>query len=152
MNRSEPRSLVMNFRTVIFALVIACTALVASGCGESKEEKAQDKVCKARAGIKSEVDSLGKLTPTTVTIDGVRSSVDSIKADLKTIGNAQADLSGDRRSELKAANTAFTASIRKIAENVLRSQSIEEAKTQLTAAVDTLGASYKSTLATFDCS
>src|SRR4051812_28521972 len=115
----------MTTRTAIAVLALTvCTALVATGCGESKEDKAQAQVCKARSGIKSEVESLGKLTPTTVTIDGVRSSFDSIKADLKTIGDARGDLSDDRRSELKAANSAFAASIRDIGASVLQSQSI----------------------------
>ena len=142
----------MNRRTVAVALaVIVLTALAASGCGESDEEKAQNRVCDARAGIASEVESLGGLTPSTVTADAVRDSVDSIRVDLKAIGEAQDDVSDERRDDLKAANTAFAASIREVGANVLRSQSVEEARTQLTAAADTLAASYRSTLGTFDC-
>jgi hypothetical protein len=139
----------MNRRTVVVALAVV--ALAASGCGESEEEKAQNQVCDARAGIASEVESLGALTPSTVTADAVRDSVDSIKADLKEIGEARDDVSEARREDLKAANTAFAASIREIGANVLRSQSVEEARTQLTTSVDTLAASYRSTLGTFDC-
>jgi cell division septation protein DedD len=142
----------MTMRTVLVAFpVIVLTALAASGCGESDEQKAQNRVCDARAGIASEVESLGALTPTTVTADAVRDSFESIRADLKAIGEAQADVSDERRDDLKAANTAFAASIREIGANVLQSQSVDAARTQLTTALDTLASSYRSTLGTFDC-
>jgi cell division septation protein DedD len=142
----------MNLRTVVIALaVIVLTALAASGCGESDEVKAQERVCDARAGIASEVESLGGLTPSTITADAVRDSVDSIKGDLKEVGDARDDVSDERRDELEDANTAFTASIREIGANALRSQSVDEAQTQLTAAVDTVAASYRSTLGAYDC-
>jgi hypothetical protein len=131
--------------------VILFMALAASGCGESAEEKAESKVCDARAGIASEVKSLSELTPATVTADAVRDSVNSIRADLKDIRAEQADVREERRDDLKAANTAFRASVREVGATVLRSQSAEEARTQLTAAVDTLAASYRSTLGAFDC-
>ena len=139
----------MNRRTIA---VIGLTALAASGCGESDEEKAQARVCDARAGIASEVKSLDALTPSTLTADAIRESVDSIKADLKTIGDARSDVSDERRKDLEAANEALVASIREIGANVLRSQSVEEARTQLSASVDSLAATYRSTLGTFDCS
>ena len=142
----------MNIRTAVLALaLIVLTALAASGCGESDEEKAQARVCDARAGIASEIETLGALTPATITADAVRESVESIRVDLKAIGEARADVSDERREDLDAANAAFTASIRNVGANVLRSQSVEEARTQLTAAADTLAASYRSTLGTYDC-
>jgi hypothetical protein len=142
----------MNRRTVVVApVVIVLTALGAGGCGESAEEKAESNVCDARASIASEVKSLGELTPTTVTADAVRGSVKSIRADLKTIRAEQADVRDERRADLKAANSAFTGSVREIAATVLRSQSVEEARTELTGAVDTLATSYRSTLGAFDC-
>jgi hypothetical protein len=142
----------MTKRTVVVALaVFALTALAASGCGESDEQKAQNRVCDARAGIASEVEALGGLTPSTVTADAVRDSVDSIRADLKAIGEARTDVGDGRRDDLQAANTAFAASIREVGASVLRSQSVEDARSQLTASLDTLAAAYRSTLGTFDC-
>ena len=100
---------------------------------------------------REEVEALGKLTPTTITADAVRDSVDTIRDDLEEIGEARDELSEDRREELKAANDAFAAAVRDVAENVLRSTSVADAKTQLTAAADALAESYRSTLGTFDC-
>jgi hypothetical protein len=142
----------MKSRTVPAALAVTVlTALAASSCGESAEEKAQTKVCDARAGISSEIESLRGLSAATVTTEAVRESVESIRADLKDISAARGDLSDERRDDLQAANSAFTGSIREIGANVLRSQSVEDARAQLTGAADTLAASYRSTLGTFDC-
>ena len=142
----------MTSRAPVVGLVaFVLTALIASGCGESDEEKAQARICDARSGISSEVESLRGLTASTVTADAVRDSLESIRVDLKAIGEARADMSDERREDLDAANTAFAASIRNVGANVLRSQSVEEARTQLTAAADTLAASYRSTLGAYDC-
>ena len=142
----------MTRRNIVVTLAVSvATALAASGCGESDEEKAEARVCDARAGIESELKSLGALTPATITSDAVSKSLESIRTDLKAIGEARADVSADSRKELQAANTAFVATFRQIGENVLRSQSAEDAKTQLTAAADTLAATYRGSLATFDC-
>jgi hypothetical protein len=141
----------MTRRTVVVLAVTVATTLAASGCGESDEEKAQARVCDARAGIESELKSLGALTPATVTSEAVSKSVESIRTDLKAIGEARADVSDDRRKELQSANTAFVATFREIGANVLRSQSAEDARTQLTAAADTLASTYRDTLGTFDC-
>ena len=138
----------MNIRIV--AIVLAAGAVGA--CGESDADKAQNQVCDARARIATEVETLEKLSGTTVTADAIRTSLESIRGDLETIGDARADLSEDRREELKAANDAFAAEIRDVGANVLRSTSVADAKTQLTAAADALAASYRSTLAEFDCS
>jgi hypothetical protein len=137
----------MNARIV--AVVLAAGALGA--CGESDADKAQDQVCDARARIATEVETLQQLGPQTVTADAVRESVESIRGDLEDIGKARGDVSEDRREELRAANETFTAEIRDVGANVLRSTSVADAKTQLTAAVDALAATYRSTLANFDC-
>jgi hypothetical protein len=141
----------MTVRTAVVAPAVLVLALTASACGESDEEKAQKRVCDARAGISTEVDKLGALTPSTVTADAIRGSVESIRGELKEIGEARADVSDDRRADLKAANTAFTATIREVGANVLRSTSAEDAKAQLKTAADDLAASYRSTLGRYDC-
>src|SRR5687767_5434396 len=139
---------------IILVLVVAAGAavlLIGFG-GESEEEKAQASVCDARARISTEVETLQKLTPETITADSVSASVDTIRDDLQEIGDASDELSEDRRNELKAANDAFVAQVRTIAQTVLRETSAADAKVQLKAAADGLAESYRSTLGEFDCS
>jgi hypothetical protein len=138
---------------VIVALVVAAgaAALLIGSCGESSEDKAQASVCDARARISTEVDTLKKLSPDSVTADAVSSSVDSIRGDLEEIGDSRDDLSEDRRNELKAANDAFVGEVRDVAQNVLRSTSAADAKTQLQNASNGLVEAYSSTLGTYDC-
>ena len=139
---------------VILALVVAvgAAALLIGLSGESGEEKAQSDVCDARAKISTEVETLQKLTPETVTTDAVSASVDAIRGDLEEIRDASDELSQDRRNELKAANDAFVAEVTAIASTVLRETTAADAKAQLTTAADELAATYRSTLGEFDCS
>ena len=67
---------------VVLAL-LACLAVGA--CGQSKQDKAKSTVCDARADISKQVDKLKGLTPSTVTIDGVQSSLKAISSDLSKI-------------------------------------------------------------------
>lgn len=126
-------------------------ALVGCG-GDSAEEKAQSKVCDARAGIQKSIGSLKDLSASTVTTDGVKQQLDSIRSDLETLRNAQGDLNGDRKKALQKANSEFASTIRGVAQTVLRSTSAQDAKTQLQQAADQLESTYKSTLSPIDCS
>ena len=134
---------------IVAALAVAVVALGA--CGESKQDKAQNRVCDARANISKQVDTLKGLTPSTATTDQIQSSLQSIGDSLKTIGEAQSDLNADRRKEIQAANQQFTAQLQDIGSTVLRSTSLSEAESRLKAAVDKLSQSYETTLATVDC-
>ena len=131
--------------------VLGAAVLGLAACGESEEDKAQNRVCDARADISKEVETLKGLTPSTATTDQIQKSVRAIGDSLKSIGEAQADLNADRRKEVQAANQALAADLRDIGSTVLRSPSVAEAKTQLQAAVDKLGESYDATLAKVDC-
>lgn len=134
--------------TVAIALL---AALVLAACGESKEDKAREQVCDARADIDRQVQGLRQLTPSTVTADAVRQSVEAIRGDLGKIRDAQGDLSEERRQEVQDANDAFAAEVSGVASTVLRSTSVEEARSQLRAAADQLAESYRTTLAQVDC-
>ena len=136
-------------RTV--AVLAAAAALALGACGSSEEDQARDDVCDARADIERQVNELKELTPSTATVDQVRENVEAIGNDLRKIGEAQGQLSDERRSEIQAANQALTAELREIGSTILRSTSVEEARAQLEAAVTQLGASYSNTLAKFDC-
>jgi Tfp pilus assembly protein PilP len=133
------------------AAVVVATALALGACGTSKEDEAKQQVCDARADIEREVNDLKQQTPSTVTLDAVKQSVQAIGDDLRKMGDAQADLSDERRSEVQKANEAFAAQIREIGSTVLRSSSVEEAQAQLETAVTDLQQTYGATLAKVDC-
>ena len=134
------------------AAVAVTTSLALGGCGTSKEDEANNQVCDARADIQQQVDSLKQMSASTVTLDSVKNSVQAIGNDLKKIADAQGDLSQERRSQLQEANKAFATDLKDIGSTVLRSTSLEEAKTQLQQAVTKLSDTYSSTLAKVDCS
>ena len=133
----------------IASVVLAAVALAA--CGESDADKASAEVCEARDSINSEVQSLQKLTPQTVTTDAVRGSVDAIRGDLEQIGDARADLSDDLRKEVEAANEAFGAELREVASTILRSTSVEEAKARIETSADQLAEAYRTSLGSVGC-
>jgi hypothetical protein len=130
--------------------LLAALALAACG-GESQEDQARDQVCDARADIDRQVKTLQGLTPATVTVDAVRESVEAITNDLGEIRDAQGDLGDERRQEVEAATDAFAAEVGEVGSTILRSTSVEEARSQLGAAADQLAESYRTTLGAVDC-
>ena len=127
-------------------------AVVLAGCGESKEETAQSSVCDAKAGIQKQVQELDGLTASTVTLDGVKSSLKTIGDDLTKLKDAQGDLSGDRKDEAEKAWQTFRTEVKSVRENLLTSLSAADAKQQLATAFDDLAASFRSAFAPVDCS
>jgi hypothetical protein len=136
-------------RSTIVMLLVAAIAVAA--CGQSKEDKAKSQVCDARADVRKQVDELKGLTPSTVTLDGVKANLTAIRNDLGKISSAQSDLSDSRRQQVQSANKAFTDQVRATVQNVGRSLSVADAKTQLQGAVTDLAASYQQTLGRIDC-
>ena len=137
-------------RTLCGCLVVL--AVVLAGCGESKEDKAQSSVCDARTDIQKQVDELDGLTASTVTLDGVKSNLQSIGDDLTKIKDAQRDLSGDRKNEAEQAWQTFRTEVNGIRENLLTSLSAADAKQQLASSFDALAASFRSAFEPVDCS
>jgi hypothetical protein len=125
---------------------------VLAGCGESKEETAQNSVCDAKAGIEKQVQELDGLTASTVTLDGVKGNLQSIGNDLTKFKDAQGDLSGDRKAEAETAWQTFRAEVKTIRENLLTSLSAADAKQQLASSFDNLAASFRSAFGPVDCS
>src|SRR6187200_185526 len=117
-------------------LAVLMLALALGACGESDEEKAQNKVCDAKSDIGKQVNELKGLTAATVTTDAVTQNLNAIKGDLQDISDAQSDLSSDRRSETEAANKEFTSSVQRIAGEVGRSLSAADAKAQIVTALN----------------
>ena len=136
-------------RASVALLLVAALGIAA--CGESDQDKAQKKVCTARANIAKQVDELKSLTPATATIDGVRGNVTAIQDNLKDIASAQGTLSPDRRARVKSATDQFTARLQTIVQQAVQSLSLSDARTQLQAAVTDLVRAYRDTLATIDC-
>ena len=138
-------------RAACSVLAVVMLVFVLGACGESDEEKAQNKVCDARDDINKQVDELKSLTPSTVTADGVTQNLDAIKTDLTDISDAQSDLSSDRRSEAEAANESFTSSVKRIASQLGSSLSASDAKAQVATALQQLEASYQKVFAPLSC-
>ena len=136
-------------RSLVIGLVLA-TGLAA--CGESDEEKAQNEVCDARADIQKQVDELSGLSLETATLDGVQKNLTALRDDLRQIGDAQGDLSDERRQQVESATKEFTSQLQSIAADIGRSLSVADARTQLEAAFDQLASSYRQSFAKVDCS
>ena len=136
----------------IAAALIASLALAATGCGsDSAQERAQSKVCDARANIQKSIDSLKDLSLSTATADGIRTQLEGIRKDLGTIRDAQGDLNQDRQSDLQKANAEFADTIKSTAQTVLRSTSAQDAEAEIQKAANQLESTYKSTLSPIDC-
>ena len=134
------------------SLVCALAVTVAlAGCGESKEDKAQDTVCDARADVQKQVDELKDTTVTTGTLDGVQANLKAIGDGLQKMAKARADLTGDRRAELQKATSAFRAEITEVGRTLVTSVSLSDGKQRIQAALQSLAESYKTAFAPIDC-
>jgi uncharacterized protein YjbJ (UPF0337 family) len=145
------RAYVPGMRTAYSTIAVVTIALGLGACGQSAEEKAQAKVCDARDDISKQVDELTNMTAATVTMDAVKQNLDAIRNDLKEISEAQSDLSGDRRSEVEAANKKFASSVKETASQALSSMSASDAKTALATSAEQLKASYQDAFAPVNC-
>jgi two-component SAPR family response regulator len=132
-------------------VMLLFTAIAVTACGQSKEDKAKAQVCDARADVQKQVNELSGLTASTATVDGVTANLQTIRDDLGKITDAQSNLSDDRRQKVESANKAFTGEVKSVVQNVGRSLSVADAKTQLTDATTQLASSYKQTLGQIDC-
>jgi len=137
-------------RAVVVPLVLVAGAL--GGCGDSAADDASAKVCAARDDIAKQVDKLKGLTLTTATTDAVGTGLEAIKTDLSTISKARGDLSDERREDVDAANSEFSAAVTDIAATVGGSTSIAAAGADLKQAFQQLAASYKTSFGEIDCS
>ena len=110
-------------RATFCALAIATLVLALSACGDDSsgekastptpQEQAQTTVCDARADISAQVDELKGLTAATVTKDGVKQSLETIKKSLSDISGAQSEPRGDRPAS--DAKTALVTALQQLA-------------------------------------
>jgi hypothetical protein len=140
----------MRAATSIALALLATLALTA--CGESDQQKAENTVCDARAGISKQVDALKSVTPSTFTVDDVSKRLSSIRGDLKSIKGAQQQLGDERRAQVKSANQAFEAKLSSVRKQLLTSLSTQDAKAEVTTSLQQLATTYKKTYAKVDCS
>jgi uncharacterized phage infection (PIP) family protein YhgE len=136
----------------LFPLVLLLMAFAATGCGESKSDKAMAQVCSARDDITKQLDDLKNLTITTATTSQVSDSLQAIQNDLRKIGDARKDLADEDRQQVEKANQAFASSVRKTFADVGTKMSLQDAATQLKAAFQDLADSYRNTFGRISCS
>ncbi|MFT4049252.1 MAG: hypothetical protein QM648_05360 [Solirubrobacterales bacterium] len=139
---------------IVFGSILAVAALglvVYFATHTSKEEKALQAVCTARADIATRVQNLASTTVTNFTVDGFKDDVNGIASDLKTIKNNQADLGVDRKAQIQQANAKFGSAVTGILKSFGTSLSIANAKEKFQTAGQQLIASYKQTLEPVDC-
>jgi hypothetical protein len=133
--------------------VVLAIVLAVSACGgDSAEERAQKKVCSARADIKQQVDELKSTTISTASLDGVQSNLQAIGKSLSQISGAQKDLKGDRRQEVQKANQTFKSEVAEVGRQLVTSLSASDAEQQIQTALQGLSSSYEKVLAPIDCS
>jgi hypothetical protein len=133
-------------------LIVALSALLLASCGgKSDEEQAKDDACTAVADIGTQVNQLQGYELTTVTADKVKGNVNAINSDLAQIKDSLPDVSSDLRGQLQDATNAFTAQISQLVSSVGQSTSLQQAATQLNAAVKQLQQSYQSAFASVSC-
>src|SRR5262245_54687743 len=123
----------------------------AASQGGSQQDKTMSQVCSARADIKKQVDTLSSLTASTVTLDGVKASLQSIRDDLQQIASAQGELTGDRKQAIQQANADFKTTLESVGSTLLKSLSASDAGDQLKSAATELKTGYEKALAPIDC-
>ncbi len=140
--------------TLVILALCALTPFAVAACGSSDDSaaEAQAQVCSATADIEKQVADLKSMTGSTVTVDAVKTDLEAIKNDVETIAGAVPELAQEKKQQVQAANQTFTTQAVTILNNVLRSQSVSDAKAQLASAVSTLETTYKQTLGTLGCS
>jgi hypothetical protein len=134
------------------AIVAGLLALLPVACGESEEEKAQNRVCDARADIQKRVDDLAALTITSASIDDVTSNLRAIRDDLEKIAAEREELAPEQRQEVDQAAKSFRSELEAAAKDVVSgAASGEEAGARVGSALDQLANSFRKAYGPLDC-
>jgi hypothetical protein len=140
----------MRRRTIAILALLSVALLVA--CGESDEEKAQDRACDARADIEKRVDDLAGLTITTASIDDVTNNLKAIRDDLEKIAAERDDLAPEQRDAVDQAAKSFRSELETAAKDVVSgAASGEEAGARIGSALDDLAKSFREAYGPVDC-
>ena len=132
-------------------MLVLLVAVVAAGCGESDEEKAQNEVCDARDDIQTQIDDLSNITLSTTTVDAVEAGLSAMQDDVQDIADAQGDLNEERKQQVQSANKQFRSQLDSIASGLTSDLSLSGAQQKLKDATQQLATSYRETFATIDC-
>ena len=136
----------------LLVLALVAVAFTFYGCGESKEQKAEKKVCSARSDIKTRVAALQALTPTTASISQIKTEVNAIVEDLKKIRGAIPELTPSRKEEVTKATEQFTKLASEAIGSLKSTGSISTVETEIRTALKGLGQAYETALAPIKCS
>lgn len=124
-----------------------------AGCGESKEEKAKKSVCAARTEIKTELEHLGSLTPSTAAISELQQGATKIAASLKKMAEAEKDLAPARKEEVAKATEEFQKAIGESVSSVTKGGLSPSALvSDVSTALANVKAAYTKALAPISCS
>jgi hypothetical protein len=141
-----------SIRKWMIAILAGLVAALPVACGESDEEKAQNRVCDARADIQKRVDDLAALTITSASIDDVTSNLRAIRDDLEKIAAEREDLAPEQRQEVDQAAKSFRSELESAARDVVSgAASGEEAGARIGSALDQLAKSFSQAYGPVDC-
>lgn len=133
-------------------ILASLSAALPVACGESEEEKAQDRVCDARADIETRVDDLAGLTITTASIEDVTNNLKAIRDDLEKIAAEREDLAPEQQDAVDQAAKRFRTELETAAKNVVSgAASGEQAGARIGAALDDLAKSFREAYGPVDC-
>lgn len=139
-------------RAWTIAILAGLLAALPVACGESDEEKAQNRVCDTRADIEKRADDLAALTITTASIEDVASNLEAIRDDLKEIAAEREDLAPEQREEVEQAATSFRAELEAVARDVVSGAAGgDEAGARIGSALDELAKSFREAYGPLDC-
>jgi Tfp pilus assembly protein PilP len=136
----------------VVAVLAGVFAALLVACGESEEDKAQNRVCDARADIQKRVDDLAGLTLTTASIEQVTNNLEAIRDDLEKIAAEREDLAPEQRREVEQAAEQFRSELETTGKDVLSgAASGEEAGARVGAALDDLAKSFREAYGPIEC-
>ena len=140
-------------RTRVCAIALVALSAAVGGCGESKDERAQQEICDARADITEQIGNLQNLSFGKTGLREAQSDLDAIKGDLETIKKFQGDLEGDRKSQVQTATQAFADQVDSLTQSAIAAgvSGSTDAISGLKTAVKQLGDSYQKALEPLDC-
>ncbi|HXB15974.1 MAG TPA: hypothetical protein VNV44_09565 [Solirubrobacteraceae bacterium] len=133
-------------------LVALSAGLGLAGCGESKEQKAEKKVCAAKSDISSRLTSLKSLPLAPSSLEQAKTDVTAISEDVKKIKEAAPDLAQQRRQEVEKATEQFGKQASEATEGLKSSGSLSAAQSQVKTALTELQGAYSAALEPIKCS
>ena len=138
------------WRSRIVAAFACIAVLTLQACGESDQQKAEREVCDAKTEVAAGVEGLAGQTLATVSISQLEADTKRVGSGLQKLTNAEGKLSEPRKAQVKQATSTLSAELGQIAES-LKSLSLTDVRSKLSAATQKLLESYKRALAPVSC-